>query len=105
MINAIQNTDENWRPYTESPIRLKIAAVSAVVKRVRLGVIFYVEKGPNYFSIATVTLRIALIQQSCNGVSSFTKTIGFSNLPSKAIANAIDGIKPYLKRMIKNVIF
>jgi hypothetical protein len=27
------------------------------------------------------------------------------DLPSKAIANAIDGIKPYLKRMIKNVIF
>jgi len=59
----------------------------------------------NYFSIATVTFRIALIQQSYHGVSSFTKKIYCSNPPSKAIANAIDGIKPYWKRMIKNVIF
>jgi len=33
------------------------------------------------------------------------KKICCSNLPSQAIANAIDGIKPYLKRMIKNIIF
>jgi len=105
VINAIQNTDENCQPYTESPIRLKIAAVSAEVKRTCLGVIFFVEIRPNYFSIATVTFRIAFIQQSYHGVSSFIKKICFSNLPSKAIANAIDGIKPDLKKMIKNVIF
>ena len=75
MINAIQNTDENCRPYTESPIRLKIAAVSAEVKRTRLGVIFFVEIRPNYFSIATVTFRIAFIQQNCHGVSSFRKNM------------------------------
>jgi hypothetical protein len=73
MINAIQNTDENCKPYTESPIRLKIAAVSAEVKRTRLGVSFFVEIRPNYFSIATVTFRISFVQQNYHGVSSFTK--------------------------------
>jgi len=61
VINAIQNPDENCHSYTESPIRLKIAAVSAKVERTRLGVSFFVEIRPNYFSIATVTFRIALI--------------------------------------------
>jgi hypothetical protein len=105
VINAIQNPDENCHSYTESPIRLKIGAVSAEVKRTRLGVSFFVEIRPNYFSIATVTFRIALIQQIYHGVFSFTDKICCSNLPSKAIANAIDGIKPDLKRMIKNEIF
>jgi hypothetical protein len=41
VINAIQNTDENCQPYTGSSICLKIAAVSAEVKRARLGVIFF----------------------------------------------------------------
>ena len=73
MINAIQNMDENCKPYTESPIRLKITAVSAEIKRTRNGVIFFVEIRSNYFSIATVTFFIALIQQSYHDVSSFTK--------------------------------
>ena len=33
VIKAIQNTDANCQPHTESPIRLKIAAVTAEVKR------------------------------------------------------------------------
>jgi hypothetical protein len=33
VISAIQNTDENCRPYAGSPIRLKIAAASTEVKR------------------------------------------------------------------------
>jgi hypothetical protein len=97
VINAIQNTDENCHPYTQCPIRLKIAAVSAEVKRARLKVIFFVEIRPNYFSIATVTFRIALIQQSYHGVSFFPKKICCSNLPSQAISNAIDRIRPSLK--------
>jgi hypothetical protein len=72
VINALKNTDENRQPYTESPIRLKIAAVSAEIKCARFGVIFFVEISPNYFSIAAVTFRIALIQKSYHGVSSFT---------------------------------
>ena len=75
VINAIQNTDENCNTYPESPIRLKIAAVSAEVKRTRRGAIFFVEIRPNYFSIATVTFRIAFIQQNCRGVSSFRKNM------------------------------
>ncbi len=73
MINAIQNTNENCQPYTERPIRLKITAVPAEVKRARLGVITFVERSPNYFSFATMTFLIALIQQSYHGVSSFKK--------------------------------
>jgi hypothetical protein len=105
VIKAIQNTDENCHPYTASPVRLKITAISAEVKHTRPGVSFFVEIRPNYFSIATVTFRIAFIQQSYHGVSSFTKKICCSNLPSKSIANVIDGIKPDLKKMIKNLIF
>jgi hypothetical protein len=104
VINAIQNTDENCETYAKSPIRLKIAAVSAEVKRTRRVVIFLVEIRPNYFSIATVTFLISFIQKSYHGASSFTK-ICCSNLTSKAISNAIDGIRPSLKRIIKNVIF
>jgi len=70
VINAIQNTDENCHPYAGSPIRLKIASVSTEVKRARLGVIVFIEIRPNYISIASVTFRIALIQQSYHGVSS-----------------------------------
>ncbi|MBW1956979.1 MAG: hypothetical protein JRF31_09225 [Deltaproteobacteria bacterium] len=73
VINAIQNTDENCETYAESPIRLKIAAVSAEVKRTLRVVIFFVEIRPNYFSIATVTFLIAFIQKSYRGVFSFTK--------------------------------
>jgi len=47
-----------------------------------------------------------MLTKTINGVLfSFTDKICFSNLPSKGIANAIDGIKPDLKRMIKNEIF
>jgi hypothetical protein len=73
VVNAIQNTDENCQPYTEGPIRLKITAVSAEVERARFGGIFFVERSQNYFSIATVTFRIALIQQSSHGVSLLQK--------------------------------
>jgi hypothetical protein len=40
-----------------------------------------------------------------NKKQSSQRKICCSNLPSKPIANAIDGIKPYSKRMINNVIF
>ena len=62
VIGTIQNMDENCRLYTERPTRLKIAAVSAEVNCARFGVIIFVEISPNYFSIATVTFRIAFFQ-------------------------------------------
>jgi hypothetical protein len=105
LINAIQNTDENCKPYTESPIRLKITAVSTEVKHTRRGVISFVEISPNYFSIATVTFRIAFLQQSDHGASSFTKKyVARTCLPRRSQTRLM-GIKPDLKKMIKNVIF
>jgi hypothetical protein len=69
VINAIHNTHENCHSYTGSPIRLKIASVSTEVQRACFEVVFFVEIRPNYLSIAIVTFRIALIQQSYHGVS------------------------------------
>jgi hypothetical protein len=43
-----------------------------------------------------MTFRIALIKQSYHGVYSFIKYVARTYLP-QAIANAIDGIKPYFK--------
>jgi hypothetical protein len=46
-----------------------------------------------------------LLRETYLGVSSFAKKICCSGQASKAIASATDGIKSYLKRMIKNIIF
>jgi hypothetical protein len=77
VINAIHNTDENCHSYTGSPIRLKIASVSTEVQRACFEVVFLVEIRPNYLSIAIVTFRIALIQQSYHGISSLIKIVMF----------------------------
>jgi hypothetical protein len=85
LIKAIQNTDLNRRPYTKSPIRLKIASVSAEIERACLKIILFIEIRPNYFSIATVTFPIALIQQSYHGVSFFTKKhVARTRLPKRS---------------------
>jgi len=83
VISAIQNTDENCCPCTESPIRLKVAAVSAEVERARLEVIIFVEKRPDYFSIAAMTFRIALIKQGYHGVYSFIRHVARTYLPKQ----------------------